>query len=62
MDVSSGAIFLSKKRRIGGRCQLRANLPKTKKPRHKGTQNVNTLGVSVPLIMITEGLHRFEMA
>ena len=30
-DVSSGPIFLSKKRRIGGRCQLRANLPQKKK-------------------------------
>ena len=29
-DVSSGPVFLSKKRRIGGRCQLRANLPKNK--------------------------------
>ena len=27
MDVSSGPVFLSKKRRIGSRCYLRANLP-----------------------------------
>ena len=27
MDVSSGPVFLSKRRRICGRCQLRANLP-----------------------------------
>ena len=30
-DVSSGPVFLSKKRRIGGRGYLRANLPKKKK-------------------------------
>ena len=29
-DVSSGPVFLSKKRRIGGRCWLRANLPQQK--------------------------------
>ena len=29
-DVSSGLVFLSKKRRIGSRCQLRANLPRRK--------------------------------
>ena len=27
MDVSSGPLFLSKKKRIGGRCQLRDNIP-----------------------------------
>ena len=32
-DVSSGPVFLSKKRRIGGRCQLSANLPQKKKKR-----------------------------
>ena len=26
-DVSSGQVFLSKKRRIGGRCELKANVP-----------------------------------
>ena len=31
MDVSSGPVFLSKKRRIGSRCQLRVNLPQKKK-------------------------------
>ena len=31
MDVSSGPVFLSKKRRIGSRCELRANLPQEKK-------------------------------
>ena len=30
-DVSSGPVFLSKRMRIGSRCQLRANLPKKKK-------------------------------
>ena len=30
MDVTSGTVFLSKKRKIGGRCQLRANLPQKK--------------------------------
>ena len=36
MDVSSGPVFLSKKRRIGDRCELRANLPQkqTKKTIH----------------------------
>ena len=34
-DVSSGPVFLSKKRRIGGRCELRANLPKEKKPKER---------------------------
>ena len=31
MDVSSGPIFLSKKRTIGSRCKLRANLPQKNK-------------------------------
>ena len=30
-DVSSGPVFLSKKRRIGSRCRLRANLPQNKR-------------------------------
>ena len=30
MDVSSGPVFLSKKSRIGSRCQLRASLPQKK--------------------------------
>ena len=30
-DVSSGPVFLSKRRRIGSRCQIRANLPQKKK-------------------------------
>ena len=30
MDVSSGPVFLSKKRRIGSRCRLMANLPQKK--------------------------------
>ena len=29
-DVSSGPIFLSKKRRIGGGCEIRAKLPQKK--------------------------------
>ena len=29
-EVRSGPVFLSKKRRIGGRCYLRANLPQKK--------------------------------
>ena len=37
MDVSSGPAFLSKKRRIGSRCQLRANLPWEKKEKEKNT-------------------------
>ena len=36
-DVSSGPLFLSKKRRIGGGCQLRANLPYTYKKKVKKT-------------------------
>ena len=31
MDISSGPDFLSKRRRVCGRCQLRANLPQNKK-------------------------------
>ena len=31
MDVSSGPVFLSKKRKIGSRCQVRAKLPQKKK-------------------------------
>ena len=31
MDVSSGPVFLSKKRRIGSTCYLRADLPRKKK-------------------------------
>ena len=34
MDVSSGPVFLSKKRRIGNRYQLRANLPQKKRKRN----------------------------
>ena len=33
-DVTSGPIFLSKQRRIGGRCQLRDNLPKKKNKKY----------------------------
>ena len=35
MDVSSGPVFLSKKRRIGCRCQLRANLPQKRRKERK---------------------------
>ena len=35
-DVRSGPVFLGKKRRIGGRCQLRANLPQKKKKAESG--------------------------
>ena len=31
LDVSSGPVFISKKRMISGRCLLRANLPHTQK-------------------------------
>ena len=34
-DVSSGPVFLSQKRRIGSRCQLRDNLPQKKKKEDK---------------------------
>ena len=38
MDVSSGPIFLSKKRWFGGRCQKRANLQKQKKEKKNRSQ------------------------
>ena len=37
-DVSSGPVFLSKKRRIGSRCYLRANLPPKKERKRKQCQ------------------------
>ena len=39
MDISSGLAFLSKKRRIGGRYQLGANLPSSKKKKKQPTNS-----------------------
>ena len=39
-DVSSGPVFLSKKRRIGGRCKLRTNLPQKKNKIKKEIQKL----------------------
>ena len=44
MDVSSGTVFLSKKRRISGRCELRANLPQEKKKKISLTQAYDLVG------------------
>ena len=43
MDVSSGPVFLSKTRRFGGRCQLRANVPQKKKKKEKANTNLPDL-------------------
>ena len=42
MNVSSRSIFLGKKRRIGGRCQLRTNCPQKKKKIHLHIFSENT--------------------
>ena len=50
IDVSSGPLFLSQKGRIGGRCQLRANLPQKNKNKKVKLYNHELQSCKGPLL------------
>ena len=53
-DVSSGPVFLSKKRKIGGRCYLRANLPQNTKRDGSNPNQWGLLGLDQSTAVVNE--------